>query len=162
MRSGIACLLLLPALFGAAATGEEGEAAPGLQRPALGAHPLRMRFILKHPETEFLLPDPALSPAAAGRSDASISLLRRQAPRLDALFIPRVRELSRFDCALKGAGAGMQMGLFLGALAGELRGTGNDPVDWYLMGACAATGALLGGTVGAETSSWNVRCEWSP
>ena len=78
----------------------------------------------------------------------------------DPLYGPKKVRLSRFDCALKGAGGGAKLGLILGALATTF-GERNDKTALYLMGAGAAAGALMGGTIGAEDSRFNIRYDWS-
>jgi len=61
------------------------------------------------------------------------------------LYRPRLYKISRFQSALRGAGAGMNLGFVLGGLAHELGATGNEDFRWYLGAAAAATGAILGG-----------------
>jgi hypothetical protein len=68
-------------------------------------------------------------------------------------------ELSRADCALKGFGAGASLGLWLGALA-TTTGAWDDRTSWYLAGASAAAGALLGGTVGISSETWRTNYQW--
>ena len=71
----------------------------------------------------------------------------------------RRTELSRTECAYKGVGAGATMGLWLGTL-GTAADLWDEQTSWYMAGAFAAAGAILGGTVGAENPTWNVRYEW--
>jgi len=68
-------------------------------------------------------------------------------------------ELSRADCALKGFGRGASLGLWLGALA-MTTNMWDERTSWYVGGAAAAAGALLGGTLGVESDAWRTRYDW--
>ncbi|MFN0150098.1 MAG: hypothetical protein ACKVU1_05200 [bacterium] len=72
--------------------------------------------------------------------------------------VPRV-ELSRADCALKGFGGGASLGLWLGALA-MTTNMWDERTSWYVGGAAAAAGALLGGTIGVESDAWRTNYDW--
>jgi hypothetical protein len=73
--------------------------------------------------------------------------------------VRRAYELSRFDCAAKGFGAGASLGLWLGALA-KTTSAWDEPTSWYVAGAAAAAGTLLGGTIGIESEAWRTRYDW--
>lgn len=68
-------------------------------------------------------------------------------------------DLSRADCALKGFGRGASLGLWLGALA-MTTNMWDERTSWYVGGAAAAAGALLGGTLGVESDAWRTRYDW--
>ncbi len=80
---------------------------------------------------------------------------------LDEIYGPRRVELSRYQCALKGAGLAANAGWILGCLANQTD-LWERKTSWYLVGAAAATGALLGGTLGADNASWNIGIDWDP
>ncbi|RPJ47236.1 MAG: hypothetical protein EHM19_03235 [Candidatus Latescibacterota bacterium] len=158
LRATIASVLLAFALPAAGFPADGASDAPRRTSP-LGNSPIRIRFDLASP------PSPvggyaALPPPIANREGGAFSVLRAQAPALDRLFLPRRSELGVFGCALQGAGAGAQAGLFLGALADRLGGARNDRRSLYWMGAAAIGGAFLGGALGPGSSSWSVRVEF--
>jgi len=68
-------------------------------------------------------------------------------------------ELSRADCALKGFGGGASLGLWLGALA-MTTNMWDERTSWYVGGAAAAAGALLGGTIGVNNAAWRTNYDW--
>ncbi len=70
-------------------------------------------------------------------------------------------ELSRFDLAMTGAGAAATVGLFIGAV-GTTTGLFEEDSAWYLVGAMTAIGAILGGTVGANSPEKRLRYRWEP
>lgn len=158
LRATFASVLLALALPAAAFSADKANGVPRGRSP-LGDSPIRIRFDLASP------PSPAggyaaLPPPIANREGGAFPVLRAQAPALDLLFLPRRRELGVFGCALQGAGAGAQAGLFLGALADQLGGVRNDGRSLYWMGAAAVGGAVLGGALGPENSSWSVRVDF--
>ena len=69
-------------------------------------------------------------------------------------------EVTRLNMVLEGAGAGATLGLFMGAV-GTTTGLFDEQTGFYLMGAAAALGALLNGTVGADDPAKRVRYRWS-
>jgi hypothetical protein len=68
-------------------------------------------------------------------------------------------ELSRMDCIVQGADMGLTAGLFMGAL-GSTTGILDSENAWYVVGAMAAMGALLGGTSWAKDPKWRIRYRW--
>ena len=68
-------------------------------------------------------------------------------------------ELSRFDCIVQGVDMGLTMGMFVGAL-GSTAGIWDDENAWYIVGAMAAMGALLGGTSWEKNPNWRIRYRW--
>ncbi|MFH1278482.1 MAG: hypothetical protein ABIK65_08900 [Candidatus Eisenbacteria bacterium] len=152
-------LVLAAAAAIAGAVGSSANTpAPGPRlRPTdfmLGAEPLRWK-----PGVPLGLSSPP-SPRSAPGGRLSLSHVRTLP--VESIFRPRTIELSRFDCALKGAGAGMRAGLFAGLLARELGAFDSGRVPWQWAGAAAAMGALFGGTIGSEDSRWNVEVRWDP
>ena len=70
-------------------------------------------------------------------------------------------EMTQFQCALTGAGMASSLALFVGAVGNTL-GVFEENSTWYLVGAAAAAGAYLGGTVGADNLNYRVRYRWEP
>jgi hypothetical protein len=70
-------------------------------------------------------------------------------------------ELSRLQCAFRGADMGANYGLFLGAL-GSTAGLWDEKSSFFIMGAMSLLGAIFGGTIGADDPGWSVRVEWEP
>jgi hypothetical protein len=68
-------------------------------------------------------------------------------------------ELSRMDCMVQGADMGLTMGMCLGAF-GSMAGLWEDKNAWYIAGAMAALGALMGGTSWANNPRLRVRYRW--
>ncbi len=80
----------------------------------------------------------------------------------ERLFGPRRIELSRLDYALHGAGAAANTAMFIGAMANSA-GLWDERTSWYIVGAAATLGAVLGGTVAVpEEPGARVRFEWEP
>ena len=106
--------------------------------------------------------------SAAPPSDYLTPYLLRQATNDDlSLRIMSARflgiepyEVSRATLALEGASQGAALGLFLGAV-GTTTGLFDDNTAWYVAGAMAAMGALLGGTVNANDPSKRLRWQWN-
>ena len=71
----------------------------------------------------------------------------------------RSYEMSRGDCTLKGLGAGASLGLWLGALA-MTTDAWDERTSWYMAGAAAAAGAVLGGTIGVSSEAWRTNYKW--
>lgn len=160
-----------PAASGAAAGARAITIATPATRPSLAAT-MDLRFRAATPSST---PRPALG------GPPRLSL--RSVPRLDAfpqtpdilsatpsLSLFRTNwavgpagarrvELSRADCALKGFGGGASLGLWLGALA-MTTNMWDERTSWYVGGAAAAAGALLGGTIGVESAAWRTHYDW--
>lgn len=68
-------------------------------------------------------------------------------------------ELTRLDMALEGAGRGMTLGLFAGAI-GTTAGLFGEETAWYVAGGMAALGALLGGA--QDDPALRIRYRWIP
>jgi len=100
-------------------------------------------------------------PPGLGQTEAGGSTFD-WAARRKLLCAPRRIELSRLDYVLQGAGAGANAAMFIGAMANSA-GLWDERTSWYLVGAAAGLGAVLGGTVGVpEDSGSRVRIEWEP
>ncbi|MCH7548659.1 MAG: hypothetical protein IH969_03820 [Candidatus Krumholzibacteriota bacterium] len=70
-------------------------------------------------------------------------------------------ELTPFETALQGAGMGMTVGLFAGAMASTF-GAWDEGTSWYLAGALGTLGAILGGTYGANNDGFRIRYRFEP
>jgi hypothetical protein len=163
---GFAFLLLgLPAPLSASGKADSLSAESPVEAgtgPRLFAPAFHRRTGLEQWRFRFIAPDTTYRRPVVTAPGAGFSLHRFGRLPTTELYRPRLYRLSRFDCALRGAGAGMQLGFVLGSLADEFGAAPNDRFRWYLGAAAAATGAILGGTLGAEDSRWNVGVEWSP
>ncbi len=149
-------------LFGIPSTGTaDGPDAPVTVGPRLR---VPLLFYREAPgkgglSATMLVVPPPPPPAMPGREGALSLMMSSRARELPGLFGPKKVKLSRYDSALKGAGAGMKLGWVAGCLANNANLWG-EKTTWYLAGAAAAAGALFGGTVGADNPSWNVGFEW--
>jgi hypothetical protein len=65
---------------------------------------------------------------------------------------------SALECALDGAGTGLTLGM-AAAAAGMTFGGWDESAGWYIAGAAALTGALLGAKK-ADEAGWKVRIRW--
>jgi len=160
-RTTILLLGILVACVARAAEDRSGEETPRngpclrSERFFLGVEPI---VWTSRPLLGKGAPVPAIPVLPEGR----LSMRLTRIPPLEPIFQPRVTRLSRLDCAWKGAGAGMRLGLFAGLLAQELGAAGDERTPWVYAGAAAAAGALLGGTIGAGDSRWSAGIEWEP
>ena len=68
-------------------------------------------------------------------------------------------EISRYQCVLGGADMGMTFGLVAGA-AGMSAGAWDEPAAWYVAGAAAVLGAILGDKMLANDPQFRVRLRW--
>ncbi|UCF04401.1 MAG: hypothetical protein JSV33_10700 [bacterium] len=73
----------------------------------------------------------------------------------------QIYRASRYECAFRGAGMGMTLGMAAGAF-GMMTGDLDEKEAWYICGAMAALGALYGGLIKADDPTWNVRIRWDP
>lgn len=155
-------LLVCLASIQAATPPDTGSIARGWA-PAVGFHPTFARGGTEQMLRLGFRPVIAQSSAVVEREDlgSTPALTLKSFSSAGQYDFVRSYELSRFDCALKGAGAGTTLGLCLAALANS-NGMYHERTAWYVGGACAAVGAILGGTVGADNSAWNVGYEWEP
>ncbi len=160
---GLLLLLLVPrpALAGADSSAVERRADAAMG-PRLEAPTFHSRSALEQWRLRFIAPDTTDSRPVVASGTAAFSLNRFGGVPVADLYRPRLYKLSRFQCALRGAGAGMNLGFFLGSLAHEFGAAPNDRWRWYLGAAAAATGAVFGGTLGADDSRWNVGIDWGP
>ena len=76
------------------------------------------------------------------------------------MFGYEVYRASTYECALRGAGAGMSMGVAAGAF-GMMTGAWDEREAWYIAGAAAAVGAIFG-TAKSDDPEWNIRVRWDP
>ena len=125
---------------------------------------LRVPALFYKPPPGSQLPPPPLpgvaQPSAEGEDSRAFSMsTRSHRLMLDQLYGPKVEVLSRYQSALKGAGLGMKLGWIAGCLANQTH-IWDDRTSWYVAGAAAAAGALMGGTSWADNPSWNIRVEW--
>jgi hypothetical protein len=160
---GLVLVLLAPVTAPAVAdSSAAGPPAASETGPRLLAPAFRSRTALEQWRFRFIAPDTTGRGPVVTSEAAAFSLNRfGDAPVVD-LYRPGSYRLSRFECALRGAGAGMNFGFLLGSLAQEFGAAPNDRFRWYLGAAAAATGAIFGGTLGAEDSRWNVGIDWGP
>jgi hypothetical protein len=84
------------------------------------------------------------------------SLMATAAPGIPNLSGFEVYRLSRMQCAIKGAGAGVTAGFMAGAL-GEMAGAWDEKSSFYIAGAMAVFGALYGGGVKSDDDGWNLQ-----
>lgn len=76
------------------------------------------------------------------------------------LFGYETYRVSTLECALDGVGMGMTLGMCAGAL-GMMGGVWDEQTSWYIVGAAAALGAILG-TTKVDDPNWSVRIRWDP
>ncbi|MEJ2721219.1 MAG: hypothetical protein P8181_08760, partial [bacterium] len=76
------------------------------------------------------------------------------------LFGYETYRASTLECTLDGVGVGMTLGMCAGAL-GMMGDAWDEQTSWYLVGAAAALGAILG-TTKANDPDWTVRIRWVP
>jgi hypothetical protein len=79
----------------------------------------------------------------------------------DPLYGIHRHELTIADGALRGAGMGSTLGMFLGAI-GSTFGAWDERTAWIMTGAFAATGALMGGVKVETDDSWRYELRWDP
>jgi hypothetical protein len=154
------CLLLLVACCLASPAWPQSEFIPaGLQiqlRDASlngDAMPAGDVVLLTPSFSESFLRDQFRRSDAGPLSDVYLSMY------VDRFYGLRRYQLSRLDTAMQGAGVGMTAGLFLGA-AGMTMGGFDEETGWYIAGAMAAIGAILGGTKGANDPEKRIRYGW--
>ena len=94
------------------------------------------------------------------RAATSLSFYSRPDINMHLFYGYRVYRASPYECALQGMGAGMTVGMAAGAL-GRMTGAWDERRAWYVAGAAAAAGALLG-TFKSDDPEWNIRIEWDP
>jgi hypothetical protein len=70
-------------------------------------------------------------------------------------------ERPRYECVLLGADMGFTYGLVAGA-AGMSAGVWDEPTAWYVAGAAAMLGAILGNKLMANDPAFRVRLKWEP
>ena len=76
------------------------------------------------------------------------------------MFGYRVYRASVYECALRGVGSGMTMGMAAGAF-GMMSGALDEREAWCIVGAAAAVGAIFG-TAKSDDPEWNIRIRWVP
>jgi hypothetical protein len=69
-------------------------------------------------------------------------------------------QASAFELGMEGVGAGATLGLFTSAVA-TTAGFWDDDTSWYVVGAAAAVGAILGLKRGMEDPAKRTRYRWS-
>lgn len=91
-----------------------------------------------------------------------MSLMFTAEPRLMPDFTGyTTRRRSRAEMTLMGAGSAASLGLAAGAM-GEMLGAWDEDASWVIGGVMAAFGALYGGGIKADDSSWNLDIRWDP
>lgn len=90
----------------------------------------------------------------------SVSFYSRPDLNLGLLSGYRVYRASPLECTLRGMGAGMTAGMAAGAF-GMMTGAWNEREAWYVAGAAAAFGAILG-RVKSDDPEWNIKIKWDP
>ncbi|MBN1825492.1 MAG: hypothetical protein JW958_04435 [Candidatus Eisenbacteria bacterium] len=162
-RPALFPILLFFFVARAFAAADETPPDPERTGPRLRAPSAYTGWLLRDARLRLTPPEERKEPAETEttRSPTTLSFNRFGAYPVEQLYRPRVYELSRFQCTMKGLGAGAQTGLFLGILANALSGSDDYRNAWYMAGAMAATGAILGGTIGANDPGWSVGIDWS-
>jgi hypothetical protein len=94
------------------------------------------------------------------RRATSLSFYSRPDLNLYTLYGYEIYKASHYECVLRGAGAGMSMGMAAGAF-GMMTGAWNERQAWYIAGAAAAAGALFG-RAKSDDPEWNIRIRWKP
>jgi hypothetical protein len=94
------------------------------------------------------------------RPATSISFYSRPNLNLYTLYGYEVYKASPYECVLRGAGAGMSLGMAAGAF-GMMTGAWNERQAWYIAGAAAAAGALFG-RAKSDDPEWNIRIRLKP
>jgi hypothetical protein len=142
----------VPSLADSSADRETAPEGPRLRVPALFySPPLDAKPLLGR--------EPGPAPPPADEPRAFSLMAQSRSSLFDRIYGPDVVVLSRSESALKGAGLGMKAGWVAACLARQT-GMWNDRTSWYMAGAAAAAGAILGGTAWADNPSWNIRVEW--
>ncbi|MBI4720661.1 MAG: hypothetical protein HY770_05485 [Chitinivibrionia bacterium] len=98
------------------------------------------------------------NPHAPGAATRLLSSLSMEVSPLRFYGLERI-ELSYMDCVVQGADIGLSMGMLIGAL-GSTAGVWNDTNAWYIAGAMAAMGAILGGSSWTRDPKWRIRYRW--
>ena len=160
IRSSLLPFVLI-VLIAASAVGDETSPLPPGIGPRLQAKNLFTPAAAQPFRYYLSIPNPDDSDNTTSPTTSAFSLNRYGDFPVSQLYRPHLYQLSRFQCAMKGVGAGAGLGLFAGALAQNFNGNWNMKDSWHMAGAAAAAGALLGGTIGANNSNWNVGVDWS-
>ena len=94
------------------------------------------------------------------QSSTSLSFYSHPDINRHTMFGYEVYRVSPYECALKGAGTGMTLGMATGAF-GMMTGAWDERRAWYIAGAAAVAGAIFG-TAKSDDPEWNIRIRWDP
>ena len=89
------------------------------------------------------------------RAATSLSFYSRPNLNLHTLYGYQIYKASPYECTLRGAGMGMSLGMAAGAF-GMMTGAWDERRAWYIAGAAAAAGAILG-RVKSDDPGWSIR-----
>ena len=90
----------------------------------------------------------------------SLSFYSRPDFNTQMLLRYEIYRASVYECALRGAGAGMSIGMAAGAF-GMMTGAWDERRAWTIAGAAAAVGALFG-TAKSDDPKWSIRVRLDP
>jgi hypothetical protein len=141
-------LLIMPAVSTAQTTDGEGAPQPSPQAPEDSSAAPPVRSLL-------LLPDRFC------RTNTTLTFTMRPTESANKLMGFELYKASRLECAYRGAGMGMTVGMAAGAF-GMMAGTWDERETWYIAGAMAALGTLYGGLFKADDPKWNLRIRIEP
>lgn len=90
----------------------------------------------------------------------SLSFYSRPDINMHIMYGYEFYKASTYECVLRGAGAGMSMGMAAGAF-GMMTGAWDERRAWYIAGAAAAAGAIFG-KVKSDDPGWSIRVRLDP
>jgi hypothetical protein len=100
------------------------------------------------------------SPEPAAANNLEIDPARHYISVLPSYYIGVQRHtLSTSECILRGTSMGATYGMLIGAL-GTTTGLFDDDDAYYIIGAMSILGALMGGTLGPESTSFSSEWRW--
>jgi hypothetical protein len=145
----LSVLLLISPLSSSAESSQDGDSlsARAVTAPADSARGISIGLLMLRTDERF-------------RSAMMLPFYSRSGINTHTMLGYRVYRASMYECALQGAGAGMTMGVAAGAF-GMMTGAWDERKAWYIAGAAAAVGAILG-TAKSDDPSWNIRIRWDP
>lgn len=150
MRTTVVVVLLavaLPAAAGAQTILRSSSLEISIQNQLLRGAVVRQSFTPSDFLRDYRITNPAQVP-----SDAYLTAFSAQ------WYGYRIDELSTVELALEGVGAGVTVGMFLGAIGNTLQLWDEDKT-WMLVGAMSALGAAWGASH-ADNPEWRYRLRW--